>query len=655
MKSRGFSGEGTGHRYQLLCGAAACALAITGLAPVAGAATMDGSNDAKTTTPIKHVIVIIGENRTFDHLFATYEPVNKGETVLNLLSEGIVKKDGRPGAEYFKIAAQFQAKDKTVYELNPSGKTQYKTLPAPLTPSGGFLNGDAPFETIEEAITYENGLETPADYKKLTTGGVPKAIQGKPDIRIKYDGKMVENLPADPYQLSPGVSDDDYAGSPVHRFYQMWQQFDCNGTQGCGNDLFPWVEATVGAGSNGKPPPAGFTYKEGATAMGFYNVQRGDVPYLKLLADTYAMSDNYHQGVSGGTGANHIMLGTGDAIWFSDGKGNLKKPPHNQLVAKGSKNAGTVDEVENQNPLKGTNNWYKEDGYGAGSFGLPSFGGGSYTECADPAQPGVKAIVDYLKALKVKPNCEPGHYYLLNNYNPGYFGNGASAYAAIGNPLNTVFTIPPSSVRNIGDELLQKKISFAYFGDQFNAYLANPYNNYVTPDNTYCNICNFFQYSTSIMTNRIVREEALLDTLDLYNDLVTGNLPAVSFVKPSGYLDGHPASSKVDLLEGFVKKIVDLTKANKKLWAETAILITMDEGGGYYDFGLCAAAGLFRRRYPDSDDRGLAVQHRRPHFARLQRSRLGFEVHRVQLEIAADHLAQPRQFSEPKADRGRPL
>ena len=35
--------------------------------------------DNGTTTPIKHVIVIIGENRTFDHVFATYQPVNKGD------------------------------------------------------------------------------------------------------------------------------------------------------------------------------------------------------------------------------------------------------------------------------------------------------------------------------------------------------------------------------------------------------------------------------------------------------------------------------------------------------------------------------------------------------------------------------------------------
>jgi phospholipase C len=602
MRRRGFSGEGSGYRYQLLGGAAACAIAIAGLAPVAAAAnaTMDGSNDANTTTPIKHVIVIIGENRSFDHVFATYEPVNKGETVLNLLSEGIVKKDGTPGANYFKIAAQFQAKDKTTYQLNPSGKTQYTTLPAPLA-GGGYtingVNGRAPFATIDDAITYENGLETPADYKELTTGSVPPALvnpTAKPDTRIKYDGKHVNNLLAGPYQLTPGLAYDDYAESPVHRFYQMWQQFDCSSTtKTCANDLFPWVEATIGAGSNGKPPPAGFTYKEGATAMGFYNVQQGDFPYFKSLADTYAISDNFHQSVSGGTGANHIMLGTGDAIWFSDGKGNAKKPPHNQVVAKGSKNQGTVDEIEDPNPLKGTNNWYTEDGYGGGSFGSPSFGGGSYTACADSTQPGVDAIVSYLTALRVKPNCETGHYYLLNNYNPGYFGDGTNAFAQIGNPLNTAFTIPPSSVRNIGDELLHSKISFAYFGDQFNAYLANPYNNYVTPDNTYCNICNFFQYSTSIMTNPVVRKEALLDTLDLYTDLTIGNLPAVSFVKPDGWLDGHPASSKPDLLEGFVKKIVDLTLASKTLAANTAIFITMDEGGGYYDSGYVQPLDYF--------------------------------------------------------------
>jgi phospholipase C len=38
-----------------------------------------GGNEART--PIKHVIVIIGENRSFDHVFATYVPNRPGETV----------------------------------------------------------------------------------------------------------------------------------------------------------------------------------------------------------------------------------------------------------------------------------------------------------------------------------------------------------------------------------------------------------------------------------------------------------------------------------------------------------------------------------------------------------------------------------------------
>ena len=41
-------------------------------------------------TPIEHLIVIIGENQTFDGLFATYVP-KPGATVHNLLSEGIVE------------------------------------------------------------------------------------------------------------------------------------------------------------------------------------------------------------------------------------------------------------------------------------------------------------------------------------------------------------------------------------------------------------------------------------------------------------------------------------------------------------------------------------------------------------------------------------
>ena len=187
---------------------------------------------------------------------------------------------------------------------------------------------------------------------------------------------------------------------------------------------------------------------------------------------------------------------------------------------------------------------------------------------------------------EVDPRCDPGHYYLLNNYDPGYFGDGTVDTGA-----DNFFTIPPSSVPTIGDPLRAKNISFAYFGDQYNEYVADP--NYLNPANNYCNICNFFQYNTAIMANAAARTAHLKDTIDLYNGIQAGMLPAVSFVKPSGFVDGHPASSKLDLFEAFVKKIVDLVQSQPALWADTAILVTFDEGGGYYDSGYVQAVDFF--------------------------------------------------------------
>jgi phospholipase C len=572
--------------------------------------TDTGSHDADTTTPIKHVIVIIGENRTFDHIFATYVP-KKGQTVNNLLSEGIVKADGTPGPN-FPVAEQKAAYDVApdAFMLSPSVTTSFdgNVLPAPI--NGGPTDSYVKDDSLTLAKQSENGL--PADYYAyLVTGG--SGLTGQvPDTRIKN----VNALPPGPFQLTNGdtFSYNDYAASPVHRFYQMWQQLDCSvahatatNPSGCDSALFPWVETTVGAGTNGLAQPATFSTNyspsatitgEGSTAMGFYNVQNGDAPYFKSLADTYSMSDNFHQSVNGGTGANHIMFGHGDMIFFSDGKGNPATPPHNVEVAAGTKNAGIVDEVENPNPATNTNNWYTEDGYGGGSFGAASYGGGSYTNCADTTQPGVTPIVSYLKSLKtpIKPNCEAGHYYLLNNYNPGYFGNGNNAYTDT-NANNTVFTIPPSSVPSIGDDLIKQKVSWKYYGDQWNNYVPDPYQlNYGAigkDSDEYCNICNPFQYDTSIMADASVRTAHIQDTANLYDDIKDGTLPAVSIVKPSGLVDGHPSSSKLDLFEGFTKKIVDAVKKNPKLWKDTAIFITEDEGGGYYDSGYVQPLDYF--------------------------------------------------------------
>ncbi|MGD0893966.1 MAG: alkaline phosphatase family protein [Terracidiphilus sp.] len=567
------------------------------------------SRDNDTLTPIKHVIVIIGENRSFDHVFATYVP-KKGETVRNLLSEGIVKADGTPGPNFAKAAQSAASDEKPDAFLLSPDKSSFPAdvLPSPLVggPKDSYVAGDS----LTLAQQSENGL-TPAGYNDLISGGTGQE-SAVPDLRISN----VDVLPAGPFQLTNGKTFkyNDYSASPVHRFYQMWQQLDCSvdhatadNPSGCDEQLFPWVETTVGAGTNGLAQPSGFdieyvpggvTTGEGSTSMAFYNVQKGDVPYFKKLADTYTMSDNFHQSVNGGTGANHIMFGHGDAIYFTDANGKAAIPPENVTVDSGTLNAGVVNEIENPNPAPKTNNWYTEDGYGGGGYGSAQYGGGSYTECANLSQPGVTPIVNYLQSLPtpIDPNCEPGHYYLLNNYNPGYFGNGKNAYTD-NYVYNTAFTIPPSSVPSIGDDMISANVSWKYYGDQWNNYVPDPYQlNYGAigaKTDEYCTICNPFQYDTSIMANAAVRTAHIQDTANLYSDIANDTLPAVSIVKPSGLVDGHPSSSKLDLFESFVEKIVNDVQANPKVWASTVIFITEDEGGGYYDSGYVQPLDYF--------------------------------------------------------------
>jgi len=76
-----------------------------------------------------------------------------------------------------------------------------------------------------------------------------------------------------------------------------------------------------------------------------------------------------------------------------------------------------------------------------------------------------------------------------------------------------------------------------------------------------------------------IRTAHIVDTVDRTPDIANGTRPAVSFVKASGGWNGHPASSKFDLFEGFVKRS-SMRQSNEELWATTAIFITVDEGGG---------------------------------------------------------------------------
>jgi phospholipase C len=356
----------------------------------------------------------------------------------------------------------------------------------------------------------------------------------------------------------------------------MWQQSDCNvfnatkeNPSGCLNDLYPFVITNYT--NQFDPFFGGIDDNGGGNSMAFYNVQKGDVPFLKRLADEYSMSDNFHQSVMGGTGANHVMLGTGDAMFWSDGHNSPTMPPSH---------------IANPNPLPGTDDVYTVDLNFDGNF----------TECGEMTQPGIAPIVNYLQSLPYNPDpkCEPGHFYMVNNDSPGFLPDATVDTAGIAKGAS----IPPSDVRTIGEALNQKHISWAYYGGAYNAAVQlqhNPTstNPAVLVGAAYCNICNFESYVNAIMGDPAQRAAHIKDATDFFNAVDNETLPAVSFVKPDGLLDGHPASSKVDLLEGMTKKIFDHLSARPELMASTAFMITMDEGGGFYDSGYIQPLDFF--------------------------------------------------------------
>jgi phospholipase C len=520
--------------------AVSAAVSVTGTAAsahTAGAATAGTARaatigalitGAKTTTPIKHVIVIIGENHSFDNVFGTYQPPS-GQHVQNLLSEGIVTKNGTPGPDVSK-AKQLTASDTTTYSLTPKITGAYQVLPPPSTTSVAPGCDGQPVNTTDKRF--------------------PASLPNAPYQITKYVPYFDDHL-----QYTGGCEFyGAYVGDPLHRFYQMSQQ-----TLAYHDMLNTWVANTAGD-DNGAIPPA--PIHQGAVGMGYYNMAQGDAPILRDLAQHYALSDNYHQAVQGGTGANHIALGTGYAASYQNASGQPAPPP--------------PGEVENPNPKPHTNNNYTQDGYGSST--VPNHGG-SYSECASPAQPGVGPIDHFLATLPYPTlkNCQPGRYYLLNNYNAGYNIDGT---------VNTApYTVPPQKTGyvTIGDSLSAHGISWGYFGEGY----SNG-----TVSSAYCGICDPMQYSASIMTNPGLRKNVQHGLTDFISAATNGTLPAVSFLKP-GNDDGHPGYSTLAAFENFTARAIAAVQNNPAEWKSTAVFVTFDETGGYYDSGYLQPVSFF--------------------------------------------------------------
>ena len=243
-----------------------------------------------TTTPIQHLIVVVGENLSFDNLFGCYEP-RPGAIVHNLLSAGIVNRDGSRGPNFAK-PAQRRAEVRETYEVTPRIVGTYGMLSQPAQP----------------------------------TVGLPRNV---------FLTSASEFLPNGPFQITKYIGYAEPVGDPVHRFFQMWQQVD-----GGRRDLFVWVAEMSGEGSQNAP--IRIQHQPGQSPWASTIWRLATRVYFRESPDTYALSDNHHQPVMGGTGpisgtgnrACHCSLGkrcTGRSRRQPDRKPK-SAPWHQQLV-----------------------------------------------------------------------------------------------------------------------------------------------------------------------------------------------------------------------------------------------------------------------------------------------------------------------------------
>src|SRR5215469_1553276 len=234
----------------------------------------------------------------------------------------------------------------------PAPNTAYvPEVPGPLS------HGQGPFDhtAVPNALLpiIEPSLAT-RDLGLLRTGA-----SGLPMFTIDTRVPNATTLPNGSFPSTSATRPyDSYVGDMVHRLFHMWQQSDCNvmnatadNPSGCLNDLYPFVGVARNDGS-------------GSNSMAFLNVQKGDAPVFKSLADKYTLNDNYHQPIMGGTAVQHQMIQTADDVSWETFQG-MSQPP--------------TARVADPDPKSTTNAAFTADK--------------GWTNCSDLTAPGIAPIV----------------------------------------------------------------------------------------------------------------------------------------------------------------------------------------------------------------------------------------------------------------------
>lgn len=342
---------------------------------------------------------------------------------------------------------------------------------------------------------------------------------GKPDPKLP-------RLPNEPFRIDQPPIDksaDQVLISPIHAYYHNIEQIN-----GGRNDMFAAISNV------------------GGWTMGYFD---GSKMKLWQWAKDYTLADNFFMGAFGGSYLNHQWLVCActpvhkDAPAFMraalDKDGKLLKDPDSPSAREGAVHMRTGGAQ------------VTPDGYSVNTTQPPYQPSG-----VPPAPDGSLELADPRGAPRM---AEP---------------------------------LPPQTEKTIGDTLSAKGISWAWYAGGWKDALADgmrPASEKRSIIYTRTNgAVNFqphhqpFNYYLRFAPGTVDRAQHLRDGDDLMRDIAAGTLPKVSFYKPVGILNQHPAYTDIMSGDAHISDLLDkLTKSPQ--WKNMLVVVTYDENGGFWD------------------------------------------------------------------------
>ncbi len=136
--------------------------------------------------------------------------------------------------------------------------------------------------------------------------------------------------------------------------------------------------------------------------------------------------------------------------------------------------------------------------------------------------------------------------------------------------------LPPQTYKTIGDLLSEKGISWGWFAEGWDNAVKGK------ADSTFTYHHQAPSYFKQFAPGTKARAEHLFDLKKFYEQLDTGNMPSVSFIRSLNKYSQHPADGGLMLGLEWCADLIERVQKSP-VWNDCAIILTYDENGGRWD------------------------------------------------------------------------